>query len=45
LVIASRHGRPVDAESSGQMVEIVDEVELMRFLRSEVGLSATTFEL
>ena len=46
LTIASRQGR--DAEIGPDLtreVRICDERELMRFLRSEVGLSTTNFEL
>ena len=46
LTIASRQGRqPVTAVDPTREVRICDEIELMRFVRSEVGLSTTTFEL
>jgi hypothetical protein len=46
LVIASRQGRPIQRSSDDMReVRILEEDELMRFLRSEVGLSTTNFEL
>jgi hypothetical protein len=45
LVIASRQGRPTDSSSGSRAVEILEEKELMAFLRAEAGLSVTSFEL
>jgi len=38
-------GRPSETASTEQIVKVLDENELMPFLRSTPGLSATTFEL
>lgn len=46
LVIASRQGRPIERSSDHtREVKILEEDEVMPFLRSEVGLSVTNFEL
>lgn len=46
LVIASRQGRPIQRSSDPtREVKILENGELMPFLRSEVGLSVTNFEL
>ena len=46
LVIASRQGRPIQSSSDPtREVKILENGELMRFIRSEVGLSVTNFEL
>ena len=46
LVIASRQGRPIESSSDPtREVKIFENGELMRFIRSEVGLSVTNFEL
>ncbi len=46
LTIASRQGRQATTGvDPTREVRICDEMELMRFLRSEVGLSTTNFEL
>ena len=46
LVIVSRQGRPKDRDPDDtREVEILEESEVMPFLRREAGLSATNFEL
>jgi hypothetical protein len=46
LVIASRQGRPKDRViDDSREVEILEENEVMPFLRREAGTSATSFEL
>jgi hypothetical protein len=46
LVIASRQGRPLQRKADNtREIKILENGELMMFLRSEVGLSVTNFEL
>jgi len=46
LVIASRQGRPIERSSDHtREVKILEEDEVMPFVRSEAGLSVTNFEL
>ena len=45
FVIASRTGRPVENSTTANEVKILDEIALMRFMKSEAGLFLTQLEL